>query len=650
MSIRYMNKISDSIFDYFLHEKLTITSDVVKKYLMESFGEIRYVNSKLIDRHGNLLEGRNDFIDNMCAELKIVATILERRGDDFVRIATNVLDESGNRLIDTKLDDKHPSYEAILRGASWFGEIDLYGSLHLANLTPLIDSTTGIVMGFYLVGFADDMIQEIKKEHIIDSIQGLTTVAVISMILITAFMFFFTTVFLKPIRRTTELMRDLSEGEGDLTKRLTISTNDEMGELSIYANKFIDMVHHGMKIVVSNINQLHDQSIELARTSQDLVDDAQDMNVKSQLIASSSVEISTNTNIIASSVEESSYSIGSVAAATEELSTDIKNIANTTKNNDEYAAETLKSVMLLNNFIQEIGLSAQSLMTDIISIVTSMDEMNSTLSEISLSANRANESHYQAKEELAGTNTVILELNTISKNISKIVKLINEIADQTNLLALNAAIEAASAGEAGKGFAVVANEVKSLAKQTAEATNDISSQVGKVQESAMKSSESLELITKIIEKLSDISDILATSVEEQNATTNVITASSNRMSQNAAELKLKIEKVVEQSDTISKNTERFISAVFEISNITSQVAKTSTEIASNSSHVNIGVADISRNTIEINSAIQTVAKHIEEMKNEIVATAKNAELTKSAVATLNQIAEDLTTHTEQFKI
>jgi methyl-accepting chemotaxis protein len=122
----------------------------------------------------------------------------------------------------------------------------------------------------------------------------------------------------------------------------------------------------------------------------------------------------------------------------------------------------------------------------------------------------------------ANTNTTVVKLGASSAEIGTVVKVITSIAEQTNLLALNATIEAARAGEAGKGFAVVANEVKDLARATAEATSDISRRIAAIQSDAEAAVHAIGEITEIIGRVSETQASIASAVEEQTATTNEI--------------------------------------------------------------------------------------------------------------------------------
>jgi methyl-accepting chemotaxis protein len=134
------------------------------------------------------------------------------------------------------------------------------------------------------------------------------------------------------------------------------------------------------------------------------------------------------------------------------------------------------------------------------------------------------------------TDETVRKLGESSIDIGKVIKVIRSIAEQTNLLALNATIEAARAGEAGKGFAVVANEVKELAKATAEATEDIGRKIEAIQSETKGAVAAISRITGVIGQINDVSNTIAASVEEQTATTNEIGRNIGEAAKGAAEI------------------------------------------------------------------------------------------------------------------
>lgn len=155
-------------------------------------------------------------------------------------------------------------------------------------------------------------------------------------------------------------------------------------------------------------------------------------------------------------------------------------------------------------------------------VATSADELMASIREIAKSSNEAARVAKAAVGVAEQTNQRIGKLGESSVEIGKVIKVITSIAEQTNLLALNATIEAARAGEAGKGFAVVANEVKELAKQTAQATEEIGQKIGAIQIDTKDAVKAIGEITTIINQVNDISNTIASAVEEQTVTTTEI--------------------------------------------------------------------------------------------------------------------------------
>jgi methyl-accepting chemotaxis protein len=155
-------------------------------------------------------------------------------------------------------------------------------------------------------------------------------------------------------------------------------------------------------------------------------------------------------------------------------------------------------------------------------VATSAEELMASIQEIAKSSNEAARVARNAVTVAEVTNQRIGKLGESSVEIGNVIKVITSIAQQTNLLALNATIEAARAGEAGKGFAVVANEVKALAKQTAQATEEIGEKINAIQTDTTDAVQAIAEITSIINQVNDISNTIASAVEEQNVTTTEI--------------------------------------------------------------------------------------------------------------------------------
>ncbi len=163
----------------------------------------------------------------------------------------------------------------------------------------------------------------------------------------------------------------------------------------------------------------------------------------------------------------------------------------------------------------------------------SIKEISTAVEEISQNTSKANSMTQEAVEMAKESQEIIGRLGTVSQDIQSIIQLIGDIAEQTNLLALNATIEAARAGEAGKGFAVVANEVKELAKQTANSAEDITRKVEAIMAESQAAIKTSGEIDRIISEINDITTTIAAAVEEQTAVMADIASSVEEQDQKA---------------------------------------------------------------------------------------------------------------------
>lgn len=270
----------------------------------------------------------------------------------------------------------------------------------------------------------------------------------------------------RPIITATGMLKEIAQGEGDLTRTLTVSTNDEIGDLARWFNLFIENMRRIITDISKTTTLVNQSSDSLLQIAGDLSTNAKETSNKSNTVSAAAEETGTSIKLVANSVQEATSSINIVAAAAEEMSATINEIA---KN-----SESARSIS--ENAVTKAGSASR--------------KMNA--------------------------------LGDAARDISKVTEVINEISEQTNLLALNATIEAARAGEAGKGFAVVANEIKELARQTAGATQDIRTRIEGIQKTTEESVTEIDVVTKVISEIDSIISTIAAAIVEQTAATKEI--------------------------------------------------------------------------------------------------------------------------------
>jgi methyl-accepting chemotaxis protein len=291
----------------------------------------------------------------------------------------------------------------------------------------------------------------------------------------------------KPIVRVAATLRDISEGEGDLTHKIAISSKDEIGDLAHYFNLTLEKIRTLVVTIKSKSANLFDIGNELASN---MTQTAAAVN-----------EITANVQSIKGRVINQSASVTQTNATMEQITVNIDKLNGHVENQSASVAKSSSAIEEMLASINSVTATLEKNARNVRELLEASDVGRAGLQDVAADI-----------QEIARESEGLLEINAVMENI----------ASQTNLLSMNAAIEAAHAGEAGKGFAVVADEIRKLAENSSEQSKTISTVLKKIADSINKITTStndvlgkFEAIDGGVKTVSEQTENIRNAMEEQ---------------------------------------------------------------------------------------------------------------------------------------
>jgi len=408
------------------------------------------------------------------------------------------------------------------------------------------------------------------EDYILRDVNSLKTfvimLASIALVVAVVIIYFVLNSTTAPIVRVADTLKDISEGEGDLTKTVNISSKDEVGSLAMYFNKTLGKIKDLVLLIKKQAGVLSDIGNDL---SSNMTETAAAIN-----------EITANIQGVKSRVINQSASVTETNATMEQV------IANINK---------------LNGHIEKMAANVGSVTSTLLNNAGNVK----TLQEASEVGRTGLQEVATDIQEIARESEGLLEINSVMENI----------ASQTNLLSMNAAIEAAHAGEAGKGFAVVADEIRKLAESSSEQSKTIGNVLKKIKESIDKITRSTETVLTRFESID--SGVKTVAVQEGNIL-NAMEKQGEESEHESSNTSLtEITNMVKiGSEEMLNGSQEVIHESQNLEKVTQEITSGMNEMATGAEQVNVAVHNVNEMTQKNREAIDSLLKEVSRFKVE----------------------------------
>jgi len=464
-----------------------------------------------------------------------------------------------------------------------------------------------------------------------------------------------------PLHRVVERLKDVGEGEGDLSSRLEIASKDEIGELAGGFNRFVEK----LESIISEVSQL---SLRVADAGRQIADNAsnikqgttlQGAGVQATALSMTELneamqELGTGMDTLSRMIEEGTASTMEMSSTTDEIAREMGTLSGAASSTRDGVTRLADSIRQVEQALAVLSRAANETATSATSIESSTTQIRNNIHETVALSHRVTENAQAGQECVNQTiegierirtyseeiSQVIFRLQQKADNIGQILVVIDEVAEQTNLLALNAAIIAAQAGEHGKGFAVVAGEIKELAERTATSTKEIHDIINALQAESARAVHAIEggseRVREGVERSGAAREVLGKILESARESTERVMQIARETDQQTAG----VQRVNAETQKVNEHIRHIVGVTHEQTRLLTDVERIGEQVQVMTQRITRATAEQAKGNRQIGEVIELANRRVKEVLEFVHKRRSESEAIVEAVLKIGRIGQD----------